>query len=122
MVVILRWWSPFSRTDQIETVCYFPARFTRASRLLFGEKVYFLYHNSSCHLSTIPPKAPQTRPSMASTSTKPKCFGKMIGCWKLRAKTDDEPRFLVIGKIGENHWAAVCAHRGDNVRIISVRR
>ena len=38
------------------------------------------------------------------------------------AKTDDEPRFLVIGKIGENHWAAVCAHRGDNVRIISMRR
>ena len=38
------------------------------------------------------------------------------------AKTDDAPRLLVIGKIGENHWAAVCAHRGDNVRIISVRR
>ena len=44
--------------------------------------------------------------------------------WMLEApaKTDDEPRFLVIGKIGENHWAAVCAHRGDNERIISVRR
>jgi uncharacterized DUF497 family protein len=38
------------------------------------------------------------------------------------AKTDDEQRFLVIGKIGENHWVAVCVHRGDNVRIISVRR
>jgi uncharacterized DUF497 family protein len=38
------------------------------------------------------------------------------------AKTDDEQRFLVIGKIGENHWVAVCAHRGDIVRIISVRR
>ena len=38
------------------------------------------------------------------------------------AKTEDEPRFLVIGKIGETHWAAVCTHRGDNVRIISVRR
>ncbi len=38
------------------------------------------------------------------------------------ANTDDEPRLLVIGKIGENHWAAVCARRGDNVRIISVRR
>ena len=38
------------------------------------------------------------------------------------AKTDDEPRFLVIGKIGKNHWAAVGAHRGGNVRIISVRR
>ena len=44
--------------------------------------------------------------------------------WMLEApaKTDDEPRFLVIGKIGENHWAAVCVHRGDKVRIISVRR
>ena len=38
------------------------------------------------------------------------------------AKTDDEPRFLVIGRIGENHWTAVCAHGGDKVRIISVRR
>ena len=28
------------------------------------------------------------------------------------ARTDDEPRFLVIGKIGENHWVAVCAHVG----------
>ena len=37
-------------------------------------------------------------------------------------KTDDEPRVLVIGKIGDNYWAAVCAHRGDTVRIISVRR
>ena len=38
------------------------------------------------------------------------------------AKTYDEPRFLVIGKIGKTHWAAICAHRGRNVRIISVRR
>ena len=44
--------------------------------------------------------------------------------WMLEtpAKTDDGSRFLVIGKIGENHWAAVCAHRGDNVRVISARR
>ena len=40
---------------------------------------------------------------MALTSTKPRCFEKMIGCWKLTAITDDETRFLVIGKIGENH-------------------
>ena len=38
------------------------------------------------------------------------------------AKPDDEPRVLVVGKIGENYWAAVCAHRGDTVRIISARR
>lgn len=38
------------------------------------------------------------------------------------ARTTDEPRFLVIGKIAGRHWSAVCAHRDDKVRIISVRR
>ena len=38
------------------------------------------------------------------------------------ARTTDEPRFLVVGKIAGRHWSAVCAHRGDRVRIISVRR
>ncbi|WP_371154005.1 BrnT family toxin [Jannaschia sp. 2305UL9-9] len=44
--------------------------------------------------------------------------------WMLEApaRTDDEPRFFVVGKIGSRHWAAVCTYRGDNVRIISVRR
>ena len=38
------------------------------------------------------------------------------------ATSTDEPRFLVIGRIGPKHWAAVCTYRGDYVRIISVRR
>jgi uncharacterized protein len=38
------------------------------------------------------------------------------------ARTSDEPRFLVIGKIGEKHWSAVVTLRGDALRIISVRR
>ena len=38
------------------------------------------------------------------------------------ARTDDEPRFLVIGRIGRRHWSAVCVHRDGKVRIISVRR
>ncbi len=38
------------------------------------------------------------------------------------ARTDDEPRFLVIGRIGERHWSAVCVQRGERTRIISVRR
>ena len=38
------------------------------------------------------------------------------------ARTEDEPRFLVIGRIGAKHWAAVVAHRGESMRIISVRR
>ena len=44
--------------------------------------------------------------------------------WLLEApaRTDDEPRFLAIGRLREQHWSAVCVHRGDNVRIIFVRR
>lgn len=38
------------------------------------------------------------------------------------ARTDDEPRFLVIGRILGRHWSAICVRRGDTVRIISVRR
>jgi uncharacterized protein len=36
--------------------------------------------------------------------------------------TDDEPRFLVIGKINGKHWSGVITYREDKVRIISVRR
>lgn len=38
------------------------------------------------------------------------------------ARTEDEPRNLVIGRIGDKHWSAVTTIRGDNIRIISVRR
>lgn len=39
-----------------------------------------------------------------------------------QARIGGEPRFIVIGMIGERHWTAVCTLRGDDVRIISVRR
>lgn len=38
------------------------------------------------------------------------------------ALTSDEPRFLVIGRIGTKIWSAVCVMRGEKVRLISVRR
>jgi hypothetical protein len=41
---------------------------------------------------------------------------------EIPAKTADEPRFLVIGKIGEKHWTGIIIYRNDNIRIISVRR
>ena len=40
---------------------------------------------------------------------------------EIPAKTVDEPRSLVIGKIADRHWSAVIAYRGEKVRIISVR-
>ena len=41
---------------------------------------------------------------------------------EIPAKTDDEPRYLVIGQIDGKHWSAVITYRGANVRLISVRR
>ena len=41
---------------------------------------------------------------------------------EIPAKTDDEPRYLVIGLIDGKHWSAVITYRGVNVRLISVRR
>jgi hypothetical protein len=41
---------------------------------------------------------------------------------EIPAKTDDEPRWLAIGKILERHWSCVFSYRGEAIRIISVRR
>jgi len=41
---------------------------------------------------------------------------------EIPARVTDEPRWVLIGKIDKKHWSAVIARRGDNVRIISVRR
>ena len=41
---------------------------------------------------------------------------------EIPAKTDDEPRYLVIGRIDGKHWSAVITYREANVRLISVRR
>ena len=41
---------------------------------------------------------------------------------EIPARTVDEPRFLVIGKIDDKHWSGVITYRGEHVRIISIRR
>lgn len=38
------------------------------------------------------------------------------------ARTEDEPRWLIVGRIDTRHWSAVVTSRGDAIRIISVRR
>ncbi len=41
---------------------------------------------------------------------------------EIRAKSNNELRFLIIGRIGKNHWSAVITYRENRIRIISVRR
>lgn len=41
---------------------------------------------------------------------------------EIPAKTEDEPRYLVIDKIDGKHWSGVITYRSDAIRIVSVCR
>lgn len=55
-------------------------------------------------------------------------FVEAQGLWadpdllEIPAKTVDEKRYLVIGRIGGKHWSGIITPRDGAVRIISVRR
>jgi uncharacterized protein len=41
---------------------------------------------------------------------------------EIPARSSDEPRFGIVGMIGDKLWTAFCTIRDDRVRVISVRR
>jgi uncharacterized protein len=41
---------------------------------------------------------------------------------EIPARTEDEPRWLVVGQIDGKYWSVVVTYRADRVRIISARR
>lgn len=41
---------------------------------------------------------------------------------EIPARTEDEQRFLVVGRIAEKHWSAIITYREGLIRIISARR
>ena len=41
---------------------------------------------------------------------------------EIPARTTDEHRSMVIGKIAGKHWSAVVTYRSEKTRIVSVRR
>lgn len=55
-------------------------------------------------------------------------FNAAKNLWKdpylleVQAKSMDEERFLIVGRIDEKHWSAIVTYRGRRVRLISVRR
>jgi uncharacterized protein len=44
------------------------------------------------------------------------------GLVEIPARTTDEPRWLLVGRIDQKHWSAVITRRGENIWLISVRR
>jgi uncharacterized DUF497 family protein len=55
-------------------------------------------------------------------------FTQALALWEdsylleIPARTADEPRFFVVGRIAGKHWASVITYRAENIRIISVRQ
>ncbi len=41
---------------------------------------------------------------------------------EIPAKTEDEKRYFIIGKIEDKVWSLVITYRGEKIRIISARR
>lgn len=41
---------------------------------------------------------------------------------EIPAKTIDEQRFLLIGKISDKYWSSIITYRNEKIRIISIRR
>jgi uncharacterized DUF497 family protein len=41
---------------------------------------------------------------------------------EIPAKTSDEERYLIVGRIDRKHWSGIITYRSENIRIISVRR
>jgi len=41
---------------------------------------------------------------------------------QLPARTQGEPRLMLIGRIGDTHWSAIFTIRDEKTRIISIRR
>ena len=41
---------------------------------------------------------------------------------EIPARTQDEPRYVVVGLIGDKHWSAIITYRDEKIRLISVRR
>ena len=41
---------------------------------------------------------------------------------RILARSDDEPRIMVIARLEDQTWSAIVTNRGNAIRLISVRR
>ena len=64
----------------------------------------------------------RNRWSLSSTRSRAGSTGRSTALLEIPARTVDEPRLLVIGRIKNKHWSAVITMRGQCIRLISVSR
>ena len=54
--------------------------------------------------------------------TKAQALWDDVDLIEIPARPSDEPRSVVIGKFGAQHWSVAITYRDSSIRIISVRR
>jgi hypothetical protein len=84
-----------------------------------GIVVYFLYHMD---FEFDPAKSVANREKHGIDFVAAQALWSDPDRLEIPARSLDEPRTQVIGRIGELVWSAFITHRGEWIRIISVRR
>lgn len=84
--------------------------------------VYVRYNLYTMEFEFDPEKSAQNRKKQGIDFYEAQALWDDADFIEIPAKTVDEPRFMVIGKIAAVHWSGVITYRGDVVRIISARR
>jgi uncharacterized protein len=86
------------------------------------ETVYFLSYDVGVEFEFDPEKSSGNKAKHGIDFVEAQALWLDEALIEAPARTDDEPRFLVVGRIDGRHWSAVCVRRGERTRIISVRR
>ncbi len=97
-----------------------PCWLTLAGHLIFEYKWYICYTMQSFEFDARKSASNKTKHGVDFVEAQALWLDP--GLIEIPALTDDEPRFLVIGKLLEKHWSAVVTYRDGNIRLISVRR
>lgn len=84
--------------------------------------VYFLYHYTIIPFEFDPNKSASNAQKHGIDFVQAQVLWDDYDLIEIPVPMEDELRFVVIGLIKEKHWAAVTTLRGENIRIISVRR
>ena len=84
--------------------------------------VYKWYNFNTCGLEFDPAKSHSNMNKHGIDFVEAQQLWEDPGRLVVSARTENEPRGLLVGRIADRHWSAVFSLRGDRIWIISVRR
>lgn len=84
--------------------------------------VYYLYNKYTVRFEFDPGKSSINKRKHGIDFNEAQTLWSDPDVLEMPLRTTDEPRYVIIGKIAGKHWSAIVTYRGENIRIISVRR